>query len=251
MHTEPRWAAIDRIYLHTNEGPQEENGAANLGGYLNTIDAGYHFGVDDKNTIRYAADNVVVWAEGGDNGAALSIVMIGRAAQDWTTPYSLAEIERCAQQVATWCKQYNVPAIRVLPAPPGAAPTSRGIAEHADDHSPASEGHTDPGVGFPIDAFIKRVHDILVPPVDWQALKLLVDWQKRAAAHPLRLGQNSPDVLILSQLLAHRGMPGVIGFGYGVKITEGVAWLKALWANENRDGTVVGGPFAEKLITHP
>lgn len=208
MHTEPRnGASIDRVYLHTNEGPEVEGGARGLAGYLSHIDGGYHVVVDDKETIVVAPDNLIVWAEGGDNTHSLSVCMIGYASQslaEWSDPYSKQEFERAAQQVAAWCKMYSIPAVHVRPGAPGQAPTDRGIAEHADDHAPSSAGHTDPGVGFPLTAFIQRVHDIM-NPVDWNAIKAALDWLARITKKPLRAGDHGPDVLFFKHLLVKHG----------------------------------------------
>lgn len=250
MHIEPRgYDSIDRIYLHTNEGPQGPNAAFNLGQYLDRIDAGYHVIVDDAHTIVKAADSQVVWAEGGDNHHALSICMIGYSAtNDWNSAYSKAMVERAAQQASKWAATYNIPQIHVAPGLPGQAPTQRGIAEHADDHSPASQGHTDPGANFNINGFVTRVHNLVSPPIDWAAIQKLLDWQKRVALHPLKLGMNSPDVYTMNALLNKKGYLGVIGSGYGVKSATAVAHYKASQHWRNTDGTYFGGPIANRIL---
>jgi hypothetical protein len=246
MHIEARWGHIDRIYLHTNEGDQVEGGAAGLVNYLHSIDGGYHVVVDDKETVRAAADQVVVWGEGGDNENALAVCMIGRAAQDWTTPYSVAETERAAQQVATWCKAWQVPEIHVAPGAPGQAPTQRGIAEHADDHDPASQGHTDPGTGFPIAAFVARVAAINAP-IDWALLKALADWKVRVTAKPLHIGENDVDVETMNALLTHAGWGSCVGSAYGVHSAEAIARMKAHFGNTS-PATVFGGTAATEVL---
>lgn len=253
MHTESRnGASIDRIYLHTNEGPQSEGAAFSLAHYLTTVDAGYHVIVDDKTTVVNAGDQQVVWAEGGDNHHALSLCMIGYSADiDWTTAYSRAMVERAAQQVALWCRAYKIPTVHVRPGAPGQAPTDRGIAEHADDHDPASQGHTDPGTAFPIGLFVVRVGEILNPGTDWAALARLVEWQKNVAANPLKAGESHPGVIILKQLLAKRGYHTEDGPYYGQNVTNGVAGFKGAHGLRNRIGEVCGGDCAHHLIVDP
>lgn len=261
MQANPRnGASIDRIYLHTNEGPQGPNAATNLVDYLQRIDAGYHVVVDDQHTVYAATDSQIVWAEGGDNTHALSVCMIGYSAStDWNSPYSQAMVERAAQQVAVWCRQYNVPTTRVRPGAPGQAPTDRGIAEHADDHDPHSEGHTDPGAGFPIDLFILRVYTILhpAPVIDWHAISILAAWEQRVAADPLELDKDPDhparplDTKILRDLLIKHGYgyelePGTV---YGPATARAVAQFKSKAKLANRIGEICAGPCARALLS--
>jgi hypothetical protein len=247
MHTEPRnGASIDRIYLHTNEGPQAPLGAArNLRDYLQSIDGGYHVIVDQAETVYCAGDDIVVWAEGGDNTHALSICMIGRASQNWNTIYSQAEIERAAKVVAHWCVAYNIPVVHVRPGAPGQAPTDRGIAEHADDHAPSSAGHTDPGAGFPIDAFVARVREIIELPAK---LAALAAWAKRVSTTPLQFGETSEDVTIAKQLLAHAGYDvGNTEPLYGLSFVAKVHAYKLAKQLPNLDGRELGANVVKAL----
>lgn len=260
MHTEPRnGASIDRVYLHLNEGMQGPTAARSLSGYIARIDAGYHVIVDNVDTVRMTGDDQVVWAEGGDNSHALSICMIGYSANnDWSSSYSKAMVERAAQQVAAWCKQYDIPLVHVRPGAPGQAPTDRGIAEHADDHDPRSEGHTDPGAGFPVGLFILRVYEILQgPAVDWHKISVLATWLQRVTENPL-FADTDPehparplDTKILRDLLIRHGYdlePGVV---YGTKTVVAVAQFKARAKLDNRIGENCGGPCAHALLTLP
>lgn len=249
MHTEPRnTASIDRVYIHTNEGPQGPNAASALAGYLSRISAGYNVIVDDAHTVVAANDSLVVWGEGGDNTHAVSLCLIGYSATtDWTSDYSKAMLARAAQQVAHWCAIYKIPVIRVTP---GCPPPLRGVAGHVDDTCASSEGHSDPGSRFPWAAFLKEVQDILTPPVDWHAIQLLVEWEERCATHPLRLGMHGTDVHTLNVLLARHGykVPAET-YSYGVETAHGLAEFKAKVGNPNHDGTVCGGTAAHDLLT--
>lgn len=248
MQQSPRnGATIDRIFVHSNEGPQGPNAAANLAGYLSRIDAGYHVIVDDANTVVCATDDKILWATGGDNTHSLSICLIGYAAftpADWGTPYSQAMIERAAQQVAAWCRAYNVPVTRVRPGAPGQAPTDRGIAEHADDHAPESQGHTDPGASFPIDAFVARVAAILAPApavtaVSAKSLSVLSALLKAVTSRPIRKGDKGPKVLQLKTLLAKHGYQTPEGDVFGLEVIEAVRRFKLAHGLKPADGTIV------------
>lgn len=254
MQATPRnGASIDRVYLHLNEGPQTTlNAAQNLAHYLTTIDAGYHVVVDNGSNVRCAGDDQVVWAEGGDNTHALSVCMIGYSAStDWNSPYSQAMVERAAQQVAAWCRAYNIPVTHVPAGAPGQAPAARGIAEHADDHAPASQGHTDPGSNFPIDLFVMRVQTILTPAVDWHGIAALQHWQAVVTASPLEFQQTRHEVIILKQLLTKRGYHVEPGEFYGSEVSRAVAQFKAKAKLTNRIGEVVAADCAHALIADP
>lgn len=257
MHTEPRnGASIDRIYIHTNEGPEQAGGAIGLAHYLESNGpqgGGYHI-VDGDVLVRLVGDDIVVWGAGGDNEHTLHIVLEGYAAQtpqQWADAFSTGELGRAVQQVATWCKQYNIPVVRVRPGAPGQPPTDRGIAEHADDHSPYSQGHTDPGTGLPIDAFIKLVAAVVSPPVDWAALAKLAAWEKAVAAKPLEYKQDRPEVVILKQLLERRGYHVEPGTVYGDFVSRAVAQFKAKAKLTNRIGEIVGADCAHALLSAP
>lgn len=249
MHTAPRnGASIDRIYVHTNEGPEGDHSAQGLAAYLQRIDAGYHQIVDNTSTVICASDDQILYATGGDNTHSVSVCLIGYANQtaaQWADPYSKAEIERAAQVVANWCKRYALPVVRIRP---GAPPTDHGIGGHVDCTSPSSGGHTDPGTYFPWASFLARVSEILRPPVDWVAIKKLIDWQVRVTHTPLRYQERSDDVTILKALLKSKGyytLPGRL-YGYNVRRAVHAYKLKNGW--QDPDGTVVGGVFAKHIL---
>jgi N-acetyl-anhydromuramyl-L-alanine amidase AmpD len=243
MHTEPRTVPIDRVYLHTNEGPQVLGGAKNLWHYLTTIDAGYHVIVDSQDTLVLATDDQVVWGAGGDNSHSLHVCMIGYASQDWTTPYSKAEIERAAQKVASWCDLHAIPVVHVRPGWPGSAPTDRGIAKHADNNDPRSQGHTDPGAGFPIDAFVARVNEILAPPSKLAAYFHLV----AGYVKPIRRGDHGARVRFIKKLLRRKGYKLPEGDVYGPHMANAVKNFKQRVGLEGT-GDVCGLPCLRKLL---
>jgi N-acetylmuramoyl-L-alanine amidase len=252
MKTSPRnGLSIDRIYLHKNEGPKGVSAALNLAAYLKTIDGGYHVIVDNAETVRCASDDQIVEGAGGDNPHSLSICMIGYSSQPWGDAYDWAQFERCAQQVAVWCKVYNVPTIHAAPGAPGQAPVQRGIVEHADDHNPLSAGHTDPGIYFPIESFVQRVVAILgPPPPSPELLKEIAAWLTSMEV-PCRLNERSDKVAALNDwLIANGADPALAGNAYGVRTSQAVHVFKVLWKLDNQDGTVAGHDLADALIAH-
>jgi N-acetylmuramoyl-L-alanine amidase len=252
MKTYPRNnMSIDRIYLHKNEGPKGVSAAVGLASYLNTIDGGYHAIVDNAETVRCASDFTVVEGAGGDNDHSLHVCMIGYSAQPWGDAYDWAQFERAAQQVALWCKAHNVPVVHAAAGAPGQAPTQRGIVEHADDHDPLSEGHTDPGIYFPIESFVQRVAAILgPPPIDPELLKEIAAWLASMEV-PCRLNDRGDKVASLNDwLIANGADPELAGNAYGVRTSQAVHVFKVLWQLDNQDGTVAGHDVADALIAH-
>lgn len=254
MHTEPRnGASIDRIYLHTNEGPEQPGGANGLAHYLlnNGPDGGGYHAVDGDTLVRIANDDTIVWGAGGDNTHTLHLVFEGYANQtpaQWADAFSAGELDRAVGQVTAWCKAYNIPAVKFSPGAPGQAPTGRGIGEHAYDHSPNSEGHTDPGTGFPIDAFIARVA-AEVTPLDWNAIKALVDFERTVSMVPLRYLERRTPVLILKQLLARRGYTGLtMNTLYGDELSTAVGVFKRKEGLANVDPHIFGADAAHAIL---
>lgn len=251
-----RTDALDRVYTHTNEGPEAIHGAANLAGYLQRpdIDAGYHVVTDNVEAVRVAPDTYIVWGAGGDNTHTLHVCIIGRAGQsaaEWLDAYSRGAIQLAAKQVAAWCKAYNIPATRVAPGSPGRAPTERGIAGHVDDHHPNSEGHTDPGVNFPWDYFLQCVRQELLAlgvGIDWVALKAINDWYIAVSKSPLHWNKRSPHVEMLKALLKNKGYRTYGGPLYGMLVRLAVHSYKKKNGWANPDGKVVGAAFAKHIL---
>lgn len=249
MKTAPRGnASIDRVYVHTNEGPENDRSAWGLKVYLDGVDAGYHVNTDNHSLVRCAADDLIVEGCGGDNTHSLSICIIGYADQtlaQWRDAYSLAAIENAAQQVALWCKTYNIPVERIRP---GAPPTDRGIGGHVDNQHPRSGGHTDPGVNFPWQAFLDRVR-ALIAPIDWKAIIALTQWQARVSANPLRYTQRHADVVTLKALLTQRGYSVEPGPIYGDKVRKAVYDFKRREHLKSTDGRVFGADAAHAILS--
>lgn len=256
MHKAPRTTPIDRIYLHTNEGPETANGAQGLVNYLARIDGGYHVVVDDKSAVRAANDDQVVYGAGGDNSHSLSICLIGYAGQsasDWADEYSKAELALAAKAVAYWCIAHNIPAVHVTGAA-GQAPTARGIAEHADDHDPNSAGHTDPGPNFPLADFIARVANIIHPAVSkdqWKDVAHLVTYEKEMTAEPIRAGESGWKVVATKQLLAANNPKYDVGNEspvFGPRLVKALEEYKRDHKLKPVDGGIAGGQLVRSLF---
>lgn len=256
MHTHARTGSIDRIYLHTNEGPQHggpaptgTNDAENLAHYLlnNGADGGgYQVIVDADSTVRLVDDNTVTWGAGGDNEHSLHVCFIGYSATiDWFSPYGKSMFDRAVKQVAEWCVAHGIPAVHLSP---GCPPDGRGIVEHADDTCASSDGHTDPGVKFPLQVFVNAVNTTLNPPPD----PALVAFFKMVASFvkPIRFGDTGKRVAFVQDQL-HRRAPqlptGQRGH-YDMNLVRRVKTFKTAQHFKNTNGTYCGLPCVKALF---
>lgn len=106
-----------------------------------------------------------------------------------------------------------------------------------------SNGHTDPGPNFDVDAFVARVAAQLTPaaPIDWTALARLASWQKRVTDKPLRYRDRGPDVQLMNDLLLQKHLIKKSGDRYGLKSWSAVHKFKQ--ANNWTKGTATGQKF--------
>jgi len=117
----------------------------------------YHVVIDCDSGIRTARDNERVNGAGGVAEIALHLCFYGSAGQSseqWHDPYSKAELVLGAALTREWCGLYGLPVVRVSPTP-----GARGICGHVDVSAiyASSQGHTDPGPGFPWAEFLAMV----------------------------------------------------------------------------------------------
>jgi hypothetical protein len=134
-----------------------------------------HLIIGPDVTIRMIADEDTAFTQGVPwNDYTVSAEMTGWAhyVAEWASADGLAIIERTAQACAVWCVKWNIPPVRVRAAELAKLPDVSGICCHydftaCDQANPGKFGkndHSDPGKGFPIDALVARVVEILTPP---------------------------------------------------------------------------------------
>lgn len=250
MHQEARTEPIEKIVVHVNVGPEVENGAQSLLGYLQKIDGGYHAICDDQHTVTAAADNVVVWGAGGMNDRGLHVCMIGFADQtplQWTDPYSNGAVEQAAQWVAQKCRQYAIPVVRLSPAQV-ATDGVKGICGHVDVSAvfAASQGHYDPGPNFPWTPFLARVAAIISPPVPppdpavVKSLGALAAFIKAVTTKPIRLGNSGRNVKLVQGLLNKHGFSLALNGVYGADMATAVRRFKVAHGLKNLNPDAVG-----------
>jgi hypothetical protein len=113
--------------------------------------------VDENSAIKTAGDREAVWGAGGVNSKAWHVCITGWSAQtaaEWDDPASRAALVIAAELVRQAADLLGVPKTRTTDPR-----TGRGICGHVDvsRYFAASQGHTDPGVGFPWDHFLDMV----------------------------------------------------------------------------------------------
>lgn len=164
-------AAIRKLVLHLNVGPDVEGGARLLSDFLDHQDAGYHEVGDDKESIEKAAPDRMVEAASGMNLAGWHYCVVAnlQTPAQWADPYSAAEIDLAARVFAQKCHEFGLPPVLLTDAQI-ADPNARGICDHwgvnraivkpavaRGDHSMGPGDHTDVGAGFPWPIFIAKV----------------------------------------------------------------------------------------------
>ncbi|CPR79083.1 N-acetylmuramoyl-L-alanine amidase [Mycobacteroides abscessus] len=142
----------------------------------------YNLAVDDKHTVEIVPVTEGPWAAADANSIAVHICFAGSFAE-WSEGKWLetdasdglnedAMLTRGAKAAAAACQQFGLPAVYAGDGGKSGWPIlPKGIVGHRD-FGRRGGGHTDPGDGFPMDAFIRRVKAFMTPvsnpPVDPQ-----------------------------------------------------------------------------------
>jgi N-acetyl-anhydromuramyl-L-alanine amidase AmpD len=153
------------VVLHSTENAEKPGKAMDVAKWFagpGAPQASAHYVVDAGQTVQCVFENDIAWAAPGVNSYGIQVEMVGYArqlAEDWADTYSAAMLERAAALVADICKRYEIPVVAVTAE--GLKAGVPGITRHSD----ASEAfklstHTDPGAGFPMQAFVARVGQI-------------------------------------------------------------------------------------------
>jgi N-acetyl-anhydromuramyl-L-alanine amidase AmpD len=157
--------SFDLVVLHTMEWAERPTTAEACAGMFARDDSpkgSAHYCVDSDSVVQCVDELDTAWgAKGGDvNARAIHIEMAGFARQtaaEWDDDYSRRMLERVASLVADICTRRSIPVAFVTHEvmPLGA----RGITTHlaVTKAYKVSGGHTDPGVGFPMVDFVRKV----------------------------------------------------------------------------------------------
>lgn len=150
------------VVFHTQEG---DGTAASLANYLNgtrgSKGVSYNLTVDDTDTVEVVPINEGPWAAMDANNIAVHICMAGSRAA-WSVDQWMKRVkslDRAAKAAAAACRQYDIPAVKVL-STNGWPVSPKGLAAHADFGSRGG-GHTDPGPYFPWTYVTNKVTELL------------------------------------------------------------------------------------------
>lgn len=213
------------VVVHTQEG---DGTAASLANYLNGTAGGpnpvsYNLTVDAVDTVEVVPVGEGPWAAGDANDIAVHLCFAGSRAAwsraDWLDRGAM--LARGAKAVAAACKQFNIPAVKVLSAN-GWPVTPKGIAGHVD-FGRRGGGHHDPGE-FVWPEFIDLVKGhMAAPPTDTGVLMALTDAEQHELLAKTRdiwdqlrgpggggwpqLNGRTP-VDALADVALHQGIPG-------------------------------------------
>lgn len=149
----PRRSTLYAV-VHTQEG---DGTAVSLANYLNANKVSYNIVVDSIDTVEVVPVDQGPWAAVEANDIAFHVCFAGSRAgwkrADWLAREAM--LKRGAKAIAAACKQFDIPAVKVL-STNGWPVTPKGIAGHVD-FGQRGGGHTDPGPNFPWTEFIEMV----------------------------------------------------------------------------------------------
>lgn len=133
----------------------------------------YNLAVDDKDTIEIVPVIEAPWSAAAANAIAVHLCFAGSFAE-WLAGKWLetdasdglnedAMLTRGAKAVAAACLQFGIPAVYAGDGGVSGWPIlPKGIVGHRD-FGARGGGHTDPGSGFPMDEFLRRVRSFMSP----------------------------------------------------------------------------------------
>ena len=190
-----RQGLIKRIYIHTFEGRDLD--AIAMARYQLSPAAGgsYHIVIDVNGmTARENDDDYIPWSAGpkaNRDGIHISLAGLAAFSRDkWLSRGK--QLDKLAEVVAAYCKQYGVPAIYRNAKALGE--DKWGISTHAAAALAWREtDHTDPGLGFPMDVLVDKVNALLhptpVPPPPPAPVEPGVKYPSLIDGRPLRYSE--------------------------------------------------------------
>ncbi|HKQ02662.1 MAG TPA: peptidoglycan recognition family protein [Actinomycetes bacterium] len=158
------------VVLHSMESQEKPGTARRVAEWFageNAPRASAHYCVDADVVVRCVRDQDIAWHAPGANSNGIGIEHAGRAAQtraEWSDAYSMAVLERSLRLAVALCLRWSIPPRLVTPT--GLVAGEHGITTHAYvSEAFRRSSHTDPGPGFPLSWYLRRVE------ADLQALR--------------------------------------------------------------------------------
>lgn len=129
--------------------------------------ASAHYMVDDLETVQGVRESDMAWHAGSANPFSIGVEHAGYAgqnAQQWDDEYSRAVLDRSARLVAGICDRWHIPIAKLGPGE--LQQGQHGICGHVDCTNAFSggRGHSDPGPGFPWQAYLALVRTYSLDP---------------------------------------------------------------------------------------
>ena len=152
-----RASSVRHVVIHSTEGGT----AASVAQFFaTTAKASTHLVIDNAGTYICVPELVIPWGAPGVNSSGLHIEHCGWSR--WTTaewsrnPWML---DQSARRAAMWSWQYGIPTVVLTPKQLRANRPGFCTHETATIAFDTPGGHTDPGDGFPIGAYMHAVRD--------------------------------------------------------------------------------------------
>jgi hypothetical protein len=163
------------VVIHTQEAPSTAVDLANFcnGSATSGNPVSYNVVTDDEDTIEVVPIIEAPWSAAEANGIAVHICCAGSFAGwpegKWLSTDTSdglnedAMLWRTAKAAAAACQQFGIPAIFAGDGGKSGWPIKpKGICGHRD-FGRRGGGHSDPGDGFPMAEFLRRVNTFLAP----------------------------------------------------------------------------------------
>lgn len=164
--------SITLVCIHTAECAETPKAAENVAAYFagaQAPQASAHYTVDCDSVVQSVEEAAISWHAGPVNAYSIGIEHAGTAAQtpaQWDDDYSQQMLKLSAALVASICKRYNIPCVR-LTATDLEVGKRDGITGHVDvtNGLQSGRGHWDPGPNFPWAAYLDMIRaNIDAPP---------------------------------------------------------------------------------------
>jgi N-acetyl-anhydromuramyl-L-alanine amidase AmpD len=154
---------IDQIVIHTMEAHERNDTAENVARWFASKDspqASTHYCIDNDSVVQCVHDHDIAWHASQANPTSIGLEHAGFARQtadEWRDEYSQAVLKNSARLAAQLCRAYNIPIVRLNPAQ--VRNGERGFCGHVDVNVGYGNhgGHTDPGLSFPWDDYLRMV----------------------------------------------------------------------------------------------
>jgi hypothetical protein len=153
---------VDTVVIHTMEAAEKPATAENVAAWFagaSAPNASAHYCVDSDSIVQCVKESDTAFHAPGVNQRSIGIEHAGYAkqsAEDWADSYSETMLRRSAQLVAGICRRHAIPVRFVDEA--ALVRGEAGITTHAAVSKAFRKStHTDPGLNFPLAAYLQMV----------------------------------------------------------------------------------------------